>query len=132
MKEIAKAAMKPIFPVVLHPLGKNYVFHNRDPLVLGVRIINGTLRVGTPLYIPQLDNLDLGTVSSIRKDNKEVKEARKNDEISICINQQHLEHQPTFGRQFTEVNDIFSHMTRNSIEHLKEYYSDDLSEVDHK
>lgn len=132
IKEKNKAAMKPIFPAVLHPLGKNYVFHNRDPLVMGVRVINGKLRIGTPLYIPQLDNQDIGIVKSIRKDNKEIEVAKKNDEISICVTQQHIEHQPTFGRQFNENDDIFSHMTRTSIDHLKEYYSDELTDVDHK
>lgn len=41
------------------------MFNKKNPLILGVDVISGILRVGTPLCIPTKDGLLLGNVETI-------------------------------------------------------------------
>lgn len=38
-----------IFPVVLEIIDKDHIFRACDPILLGVNILGGTLKIGTPL-----------------------------------------------------------------------------------
>merc|ERR1712038_1802177 len=64
-----------VFPVILQ-IDKLYVFHKCDPIVVGCQVMGGQLRVGTPLCLPDKDNLSIGRVGSIEKDRKPTKIAR--------------------------------------------------------
>ena len=73
-KERAALAEKgvAVFPVILNIIPTN-VFNKKNPFVLGVDIVEGTLKVGTPLCIPDADFLEIGKVTSIQNNHKEVK-----------------------------------------------------------
>jgi translation initiation factor 5B len=49
----AEAQGRAVFPCVLK-IFPQHIFNKKDPIVLGVEVIEGTLKVQTPLYIPQL------------------------------------------------------------------------------
>jgi translation initiation factor 5B len=132
VRDAQRVSAKPVFPVVLKQLGKNYVFHNSDPFVCGVRVINGTLRVGTPLFIPRENNLVIGRVTSIKRDDKPVETAKKTDEVSISVDQTHVGHGATYGKHFDDTHEYVSHMTKDNVDALFEFYADELSETDEK
>jgi len=120
-----------IFPVALKITSKNDVFHNTEPIIMGVEVINGSLRLGTPLYLPYKNNLVLGKVSSIKRiDKTDATIAGKKEIVTIAIDQTGMQHPPCFGRHFDHTDQIFSHMTKRDIDHLKEFYFDQLTEVD--
>merc|ERR1711879_420492 len=54
-----------VWPVVMEIMPE-HIFNKKDPLVFGVYIVEGTLRLGTPISaIREPENLFLGKVTSI-------------------------------------------------------------------
>lgn len=59
-----------------------YVFLKNSPLLFGVKIIEGELLLGMELIV---NNLNIGKVIGIKLENKDVNQAKKNDEVCIKI-----------------------------------------------
>jgi translation initiation factor 5B len=57
-----------------------YVFNKKDPIVLGVEVLEGTLRLNCPLCVPSL-NIDIGRVTRIESNHKEVQFAKKSTQV---------------------------------------------------
>lgn len=60
---------KAVFPCLLEMV-KGAVFHVKDPIVIGVTVKAGILRIGTPLCIPDKEKLRIGRVESIELNGK--------------------------------------------------------------
>lgn len=60
-----------IFPCALE-IVKDAIFNRANPIILGVTVKAGILKVGTPLAIPDRDNLRIGVVESIELNKKAV------------------------------------------------------------
>ncbi|EFA79965.1 eukaryotic translation initiation factor 5B [Heterostelium album PN500] len=106
------------------------VFRQKDPILVGVRIKEGTLRIGTPLVLPDPNqqHVDIGVVQSIKLNEKDVNIAKKDDEVSISIDDSNTK--TTFGRHFDDKKDWYSKISRDSIDALKEAWSDELTKQD--
>lgn len=75
-----------MFPCVLKTVA---IFRKSDPIVLGVDVENGVIKIGTPLVIyrerdpknpnkaVEVDKVKIGIVESIEHNHKKLKEARK-------------------------------------------------------
>jgi len=48
-----------VFPCILK-IYPDHVFHKKDPIIVGVNVVEGTLKLGTPLVIPSLEMLEIG------------------------------------------------------------------------
>ena len=83
--------------------------------------ILGTLKIGTPLCIPSNDYLDVGRVIGIENNRKEVTKASKGSSVAVKISD---EHNPTmtYGRQFDHTGVLYSRISRDSIDALKEFF----------
>ena len=46
---------------------KEHVFNMKDPIIVGMEVLEGNLRVGTPLCIPALGGMEIGRVASIEQ-----------------------------------------------------------------
>jgi translation initiation factor 5B len=69
--------------------------------------------------------LEIGTITSIERENVELEEAKVGDEVAICITHIHSYKQIySFGRHFQETDLLYSHLTRTAIDALKEYHED--------
>jgi len=55
---------KAVFPCILEMV-KDACFNSKSPIVIGVNVVEGVLKIGTPLCVPDKGNLRLGYVSSI-------------------------------------------------------------------
>jgi len=114
-----------VFPCVLEILPE-YIFNVKNPIVIGVHVKEGVLKTGTRLCIPgRKEELIVGTVVSIEKEKKEKKEVYKGDQVAIKIE---TEGNLTFGRQFDEKDELYSHITKKSLNALKKWFSDFCSD----
>ena len=46
------------------------IFNKKDPIVLGVEVVEGVAKLGTPLCIPSQGKIELGRIGSLEKDHK--------------------------------------------------------------
>ena len=109
-----------VFPAILKIIPQ-HVFNKKDPIILGVEVVEGVLHVGTPLCVPAI-GVDVGTVTSIQNNHKEVKTAKKGASVAIKI--QCKNDTMTYGRQFDATYGLYSKLTRASIDSLKENFKE--------
>ncbi|KAI3820046.1 hypothetical protein L1987_13902 [Smallanthus sonchifolius] len=127
-----EAAEDAVFPCVLQIM-PNCVFNKKDPIVLGVDVKEGVLKIGTPICIPQRDFIDIGRISSIENNHKPVDYAKKGQKVAIKITGSNAEEQQKmFGRHFEMEDELVSHISRNSIDVLKANYRDELTNEEWK
>ncbi|CAL5348569.1 unnamed protein product [Camellia sinensis] len=122
-----EASEEAVFPCVLKIM-PNCVFNKKDPIVLGVDILEGIAKVGTPICIPQREFIDIGRIASIENNHKPVDYAKKGQKVAIkIVGSNPEEQQKMFGRHFEMEDELVSHISRRSIDILKANYRDDLS-----
>ncbi|KAI3760850.1 hypothetical protein L1987_51250 [Smallanthus sonchifolius] len=127
-----EAAEDAVFPCVLQIM-PSCVFNKKDPIILGVDVIEGILKIGTPICIPQRDFIDIGRISSIENNHKPVDYAKKGQKVAIKITGSNAEEQQKmFGRHFEMEDELVSHISRNSIDVLKANYRDELTNEEWK
>jgi len=116
-----------IFPCNL----KTVMFINKkDPLIIGVSVTEGILKIGTPIYCVE-KNLPIGIVESIERERKPINNVRPNDgdvAIRIKVHDSSL----AAGRHFDENSTYISQITRASIDALKNYFREDMTNDDWK
>ncbi len=115
-----------VFPCELKIL-PNCIFNKKGPLVFGVEVINGNLHLGTPLSTP--DGTVIGKVIGIQNDHKDVNIGKKG--MSVCIKVDNQEN-PTisYGRHFDHTKPLYSKITRESINVIKEHFKKDITPED--
>lgn len=89
LDDLKKKRREELKDVVVFPskikIMPQYIFNKRDPIVVGVVIEAGFIKVGTPLCVPSKEFCELGRVISIEKSHNNVEIARKGDEVCIKI-----------------------------------------------
>ena len=123
-----EAKMDAVFPCVLRPVA---VFNKKDPIVVGVDVIEGNLQLLTPISVVktgannQKEIIPLGRVQSIERDHKQLQICKKGQpSVAVKIEGPN---QPMYGRQLEEKDTLYSHITRQSIDTLKEFYRSDVT-----
>jgi len=117
-----------VFPCKLKILPQ-FIFNTRDPIVVGVVVEAGVVKEGTPICVPSKEFVELGRVTSIEINHKQMEKATKGQEVCIKI-------EPTgdspkmLGRHFEETDVLVSKISRESIDACKEYFRNDLSKTD--
>ena len=92
-------------------------FNRTNPIVIGVNVLEGILKPGTPLCVPDRENLRLGVVQSIEANKKSVPFARANTgSVAVKISN---DGSVMYGRHFDQSSQIVSLITRDSIDALK-------------
>eukprot|EP01132_Coremiostelium_polycephalum_P004539 gene4539-5655_t len=104
------------------------VFRNKNPIVCAVKVKEGTLRVGTPIIVPESGMSDVGIVQSIKLNDKEVQIAKKDDHVSVGFDDSNTK--TTFGRHFDDKKIWYSKITRESLDALKAAWADELTKQD--
>ncbi|XP_063823564.1 eukaryotic translation initiation factor 5B [Ostrinia nubilalis] len=118
-----------VFPCKLKILPQ-FVFNSRDPIVAGVMVEAGIVKEGTPICVPSKEFVELGVVTSIENNHKQVESARKGQEVCIKIEPIPGESPKMFGRHFDETDFLVSKISRASIDACKDYFRDDLVKTD--
>lgn len=124
------AAAVAVFPCILKILPQ-HIFNQKDPIILGVEVFDGLLKIGTPLCAPMIGGLHIGKVTSIECNGKQTEIARKGASVAIKISN---ESNPnlTYGRQFDATHSLYSTLTRASIDALKLNFKDKLDNEEWK
>lgn len=112
-------------------------FAKRDPIILGCDIVDGSLRIGTPLCVVKADPstrkkeiVPLGRVSSLEINHKPRNVVLKKDVgagVAVRIDPDPNEAPKMFGRHLDEKDEIYSYISRSSIDALKEHFWDGVS-----
>lgn len=114
-----------VFPCILKQV---QAFNKKDPLIIGVDVVEGVLKVGTPLAVPSKDNLLVGIVESIEINKNKLNEARrKTGSVAIRIK---TNGKITHGKQFDTEDQLVSQLTRLSIDKLKEHFRNEMTTDD--
>ena len=117
-----------VYPVVLKIMPQ-HIFNKKDPMVFGVEVTEGVLKMGTPLVIPANDFLFIGNVIGIENNRKEVSHSKKGSSVAVKITNP-SNPTMTYGRQFDHTNAIYSRISRESIDALKEFFKADVAKED--
>lgn len=123
------AAEAVVFPSICRIIPQ-MVFNKKNPIVMGVDVEAGILRVQTPLVVrlPTGTWLDIGRVASIELAKKSVTTAKKGESVAIkvvCKNENLM-----FGRHFDGSQPLVSKMSRKAIDLLKANFREELSKDD--
>uniref|UniRef100_A0A915JBQ1 Uncharacterized protein n=1 Tax=Romanomermis culicivorax TaxID=13658 RepID=A0A915JBQ1_ROMCU len=129
LKKRQENAHLAIFPCKLRILPQ-HVFKTRDPIVFGVSVEDGVVKVGTPICVPSKESIFLGTVSSIEINQKAIESARKGQEVAIKIENTTGDAPKMYGRHFDYQDLLVSRITRDTIEVCKQYFREDLQKTD--
>jgi translation initiation factor 5B len=126
----AEASAIAVFPCIVKILPQ-HIFNQKDPIIVGAEVVEGILKIGTPLCVPALGGLFIGKVDSIENNGRVQETARKGVSVAIKIVN---EGNPsiTYGRQFDATNMLYSQLTRASIDALKAHFKDQLENEDWK
>ncbi|KAL1561518.1 photosystem II [Salvia divinorum] len=63
----------------------NCVFNARDPIVLGVHVVQGMALIGAPLCVPEREYVHIGWISSIQDNHTDVPYAGKGQNVAIMM-----------------------------------------------
>jgi len=137
--EITEAKRKDAAPQAIWPCRLKTIaaFAKREPIILGVDILEGSLRVGTPLGVIKTDAttgkrdiISLGRITSLEINHKTmdiVKKSQAGAGVAVKIEHAVYESAKMFGRHFDEKDEIVSLITRLSIDTMKETFKKDVS-----
>ncbi|KAK6828487.1 hypothetical protein PG987_011828 [Apiospora arundinis] len=131
-KKKEESKMLAVFPCVLKPVA---VFNKTGPIVIGVDVIEGSLRVNTPIAAVKTNSagakeiIGMGRVTSIEREHKQIPVCKKG-QPSVAVKIEMGSSQPTYGRQLEEDDQLYSLISRASIDTLKEFYRKDMTNDD--
>lgn len=148
-----------VFPVVVKIIADK-VFCSKDPILVGVDVIEGKLKIGTPLCVILPDDkvvkaggindssgnmgiqvrkagpniLDIGKVASIERDGTSLQEAVPGGpSVALKIEPANdAQRAIMYGRHFNHEQALLAHVSRSSIDILKENFRDQMSKENWK
>ncbi|KAG0005605.1 hypothetical protein BGZ79_003516 [Entomortierella chlamydospora] len=125
-----------VFPCILKMV-PGAIFNKKDPIIIGVDVVEGVMKQGTPLCVINVDPetkakdiVYLGKITSMEQNHKQVEMVKKGGSgggVAIKIECAVYENAKTFGRHFNEQSEFYSQISRESINILKESFRNDLS-----
>ncbi|KDN52115.1 hypothetical protein K437DRAFT_254676 [Tilletiaria anomala UBC 951] len=137
--EMVEAKKREAAPVAVWPCRLKTIaaFAKRDPIILGCDIIEGSLRVGTPLCVVKVDPetkkkaiINIGRVTSLEINHRTkdiVLKSEVGGGVAVKIETSLNETSKLFGRHFDEKDELLSHISRSSIDALKDNFWDGIS-----
>ncbi|KAL6814224.1 hypothetical protein V8C40DRAFT_115681 [Trichoderma camerunense] len=129
-KKKEESKMLAVFPCVLKPVA---VFNKTAPIVIGVDVIEGQLKINAPIAAVKTNTttgakevVALGRVTSIERDHKQIPVCKKG-QPSVAVKIEMGGHQPIYGRHLEEADLLYSQISRKSIDTLKEFYRKEVT-----
>ncbi|WWC61356.1 translation initiation factor aIF-2 [Kwoniella dejecticola CBS 10117] len=138
MAEVQESRRKEAAPNAVWPVRMKILkaFAHRDPIILGCDIIEGSMRVGTPVGVVKVDKasgkreiITLGKITSLEINHKPftiVKKAQVGAGVAVKIERAPYQTARMFNRHFDEHDEVVSLITRQSIDTLKTTFRDQV------
>ncbi|KAG8137463.1 hypothetical protein E2320_004700 [Naja naja] len=118
-----------VFPCKMKILPQ-FIFNSRDPIVMGVLVDAGQVKQGTPICVPSKNFIDIGIITSIEINHKQVDVAKKGQEVCVKIEPIPGEAPKMYGRHFEATDILVSKISRQSIDALKDWFRDEMQKSD--
>uniref|UniRef100_A0A8D0GY55 Eukaryotic translation initiation factor 5B n=1 Tax=Sphenodon punctatus TaxID=8508 RepID=A0A8D0GY55_SPHPU len=118
-----------VFPCKMKILPQ-FIFNSRDPIVMGVIVEAGQVKQGTLICVPSKNFIEIGIVTSIEINHKQVDVAKKGQEVCVKIEPIPGEAPKMFGRHFEAMDMLVSKISRQSIDALKDWFRDEMQKSD--
>ncbi|RKP00960.1 hypothetical protein CXG81DRAFT_12616 [Caulochytrium protostelioides] len=125
-------APRAVFPCLLKIVPGN-IFNRRAPILIGVEVMEGLLKINTPLCVIDPETkmpLRIGTCTGIEHNHKPRQQAKRGEQVAIKVDCAVYETPRAVGRHFPETAEIYSQISRGSIDILKTTFRNDLSKED--
>ena len=103
---------------------KGYVFRQNNPAVVGVDVLGGTIKVGTPLM--KEDGKQITEVKSLQLDQDNIEKAETGKQVALSMDG------VTIGRQINEGETIYSAIPEDDfrkLKDLKKYLSEEEKKI---
>jgi len=91
-----------------------FVFRNRQPAIVGVEVLEGVLKVNSPVCLE--DKRDVGKIKQIQKEGKNIDKIKTGDKAAISMDE------PTVGRQINEGDILITVITPHNLRVLMEVW----------
>lgn len=116
---------KAVFPCVMKTI---QIINKRNPMIIGVDVLDGVVKVGTPIGTVKVDpatnrrvKLVLGKVISMEINHEPRESVRKGDtSAGVAIRLEGDASQPIWGRHVDEHDPLYSMISRETIDTLKD------------
>ncbi|XP_075772977.1 eukaryotic translation initiation factor 5B [Pelodiscus sinensis] len=118
-----------VFPCKMKILPQ-FIFNSRDPIVMGVTVEAGQVKQGTLICVPSKNFVEIGIVTSIEVNHKQVDVAKKGQEVCVKIEPIPGESPKMYGRHFEATDILVSKISRQSIDALKDWFRDEMQKSD--
>lgn len=118
-----------VFPCKLQIIPQ-CVFNSRDPIVVGVVVEAGFLKIGTPLCVPSKGFVEIGRVGSIEVNHRAVERASEGQNVCIKVDPILGDPPKMVGRHFEVTDLLVSKIDRQTIDIIKNYFRDEMSKTD--
>lgn len=131
-EKINQEKSEAVFPCVFKIDSDAYVFRKKDPLILGVKILDGQLRTGVNIVVfrnlnGKTKKVEIGTVTKIiSRNEKNLDKAEKGDIVTVEI-QAPEGSNISFGRQVKLDDEFYTIISRRSLDMLKLHYKDEIT-----
>ncbi|MCD6209198.1 MAG: translation initiation factor IF-2 [Thermoproteales archaeon] len=119
-EETKKLFEKVVLPAKIKIL-PGYVFRRRDPIIVGVEVLEGRIRKGIPLM--KEDGRRIGEIMQIQEHNQPISEATKGMAVAISIRSKAI-----VGRQVKEGEILYSDVPLEDVRMIEERFSELLSD----
>ncbi|KAL3428378.1 hypothetical protein PVAG01_01887 [Phlyctema vagabunda] len=130
-KKKEESKLLAVFPCILKTVG---VFMKSSPILVGVDVESGQLKMHTPIAVVRTNSvtgvkeiIQLGRVTSIQREHKQIQGSAKPGQASVAVKIEMGGHQPAYGRQLDEKDTLYSLISRASIDCLKDFYRSEVT-----
>lgn len=111
-----------VFPVRMKILA-NCIFNKKNPIVVGVDILEGKVYLNTTICVFSKEKITLGRITSLEVDHKSVDKVGPGNKVAIKIQPQNQDQsQIMIGRHFSIEDELLSDLTPQSINLLKKHF----------
>jgi translation initiation factor 5B len=119
-------SIKKRYPDIIPPVKLNilpqFIFLRNDPIMFGVKVVEGTIKAGVTLAaVHEGIEIKIGTLKCIQKKGKDVESATKNDEVCVRIEQEGDCKKVEYGRTFNEKYVLQNYVSSDDINIQRKY-----------